>query len=266
MVEAAKLAEIQERPVVQGSQLLSEQRQEHIAIKSKREVQLSTILFKLPEKKLQEYEDFPFTAQLGFIHAIPEDTFDIATATVVDVCFLGIMPKTIFEAMRKYGHNIDSHKTSETYQEFQALVDKLIYAIVYCPVTIQKTIHILIAKHRLTLDELDQDHVIATPAHDNTNNLISEDTPPLTAAKTETETCPSIEESKRNVCHAIKCRILYAKGIIRRPMMLCSTGRNICSGCTIEAAKQKKAKQLEREVLLLNGKKSELAPLLDHRT
>ncbi len=110
MIEAAKLAELQERPVVRDSQLIYERRQEHIAIKSRHEVHLLTILYKLPKEKLLEYDDYPFMAQLGLIHAIPEDTFDVATATVIDVCFLGLFPKTIFEALRKYGHNIDSEK------------------------------------------------------------------------------------------------------------------------------------------------------------
>jgi hypothetical protein len=58
--------------------------------------------------------------------------------------------------MRTYRYAVDQDKASDEYNEFQKLVDKLISAVVYRPITIQKTIHILIAKQKNILDEMDQ--------------------------------------------------------------------------------------------------------------
>jgi hypothetical protein len=55
-------------------------------------------------------------AQLGLIYAIPEDLFDVASATIIDVTFLGFMPKTIFEAMRTYGYTVDRDKASDKFK------------------------------------------------------------------------------------------------------------------------------------------------------
>jgi hypothetical protein len=38
MIEAAKLAELQERPIVRETHLIHEQQQEHLAIKSRHDV------------------------------------------------------------------------------------------------------------------------------------------------------------------------------------------------------------------------------------
>jgi hypothetical protein len=43
---------------------------------------------------------------LGFIHAIPEEDFDISTATVLDVGFLGIFPKLLFQTLCNYCNEI----------------------------------------------------------------------------------------------------------------------------------------------------------------
>ncbi|MFN9978556.1 MAG: hypothetical protein ACK53Y_01515 [bacterium] len=61
-------------------------------------------------------------AQLGLIYAVPEHLFDVASATIIDVTFLGFLPKTIFEAMRTYGYTVDQDKASDKYNEFQKLV------------------------------------------------------------------------------------------------------------------------------------------------
>jgi hypothetical protein len=58
-------------------------------------------MHKLLVEKVDEYDNFPLMVQLGFIHAIPEDDFDIASATIMDISFLGLFPKEIFQAMHK---------------------------------------------------------------------------------------------------------------------------------------------------------------------
>ena len=263
MIEAAKLAELKERPIVRNSHLIHEQRQEHLAIKSRHDVQLATLLHILPAEKLEEYTNFPFMAQLGLIHAIPEDLFDVASATIIDVTFLGFMPKTIFEAMRTYGYTIDRDKASEEYNKFQKLVDKLISAVVYRPITIQKAIHILIARQKNILDEMDQNQNRDTSIDQINTSIVSMRN--HTSQNGVTSNSPENTESKKHACHSIKCRILYAKGIIRRPM-LCLKGRNMCSGCTIESSKQRKTNQLENEMLAVKTDNNTLASLLEYRT
>ncbi|MFN9978488.1 MAG: hypothetical protein ACK53Y_01170, partial [bacterium] len=56
----------------------------------------------MPPEKLEEYTTYPFMAQLGFIHAIPEEEFDISTATITDISFIGLFPKMVFQAMKNY--------------------------------------------------------------------------------------------------------------------------------------------------------------------
>jgi len=76
-------------------------------------------MHKLLVEKVDEYDNFPLMVQLGFIHAIPEDDFDIASATIMDISFLGLFPKEIFQAMRKYGYKYEKSNQSE---EIYALV------------------------------------------------------------------------------------------------------------------------------------------------
>jgi hypothetical protein len=38
---------------------------------------------------MDELHNFPLSAQLGFIHAIPEEVFSIDTAMITDIGFLG---------------------------------------------------------------------------------------------------------------------------------------------------------------------------------
>jgi len=65
--------------------------------------------------KLDEYNKCPLSAQLGFIHAIPEEEFDIATATIIDAGFLGFFSKKIFQMLRKYDREMDGSSLQATY-------------------------------------------------------------------------------------------------------------------------------------------------------
>jgi hypothetical protein len=64
--------------------------------------------------KLDEYSKCPLSAQLGFIHAIPEEEFDIATATIINAGFLGFFPKKIFQMLRKYDREMDASSLQAT--------------------------------------------------------------------------------------------------------------------------------------------------------
>ncbi len=74
--------------------------------------------------------------QLGFIHSIPENEFDISSATITDVGFLGLFPKPLLQILNQYTRNIekDNQAGSET-SEFKILIDKLITAFIYRPIT-----------------------------------------------------------------------------------------------------------------------------------
>jgi hypothetical protein len=65
-------------------------------------------------------------------------------------------------------------------------------------------------------------------------------------------------------CYGNKCRLLQAKGIILR-LMLCATGRNMCSGYLSKSTKLRRLDPLENEIMILKVDNSRLAPLLQFR-
>jgi hypothetical protein len=79
-----------------------ERRTTNQAIKSLFDIQLAVLLNKLPAGKLDEFIRFPLSSQLGFIHAIPEQALNTATATITDIGFIGLFPKIIFQALCRY--------------------------------------------------------------------------------------------------------------------------------------------------------------------
>ena len=105
MVNTAKEMELVERPVIRSSHMFYEKRNSNSVIKSSQNVQALVLLKKLPQLKL-EYNAFPLSIHLGFICAIPEEDFDISTATVLDVGFLGIFPKLLFQTLCNYCNEI----------------------------------------------------------------------------------------------------------------------------------------------------------------
>ncbi len=64
------------------------------------------LLHKISPSKLEEYDKYPLTSRLGFIHAIPEDEFDVALATITDEGLLGFSPKLIFQALQRHDTEI----------------------------------------------------------------------------------------------------------------------------------------------------------------
>jgi hypothetical protein len=106
MVAAAKDSELQERLVVRKNKMVYESRMNNNAIKNRHDVQLLILLGKLSQVKLEEFDNYPLTAQKGFIHAIPEEDFDMATIMIIDATFLGVFPKKIYQVLRKYQQEI----------------------------------------------------------------------------------------------------------------------------------------------------------------
>jgi len=204
---------------------------------------------------------YPLSSQLGFIHAIPEDDFDIASATITDVGFLGFFPKLIFLALRRCDTEIQRF-SAVNITEFKSLVDNLIAAFFYRPIAIQKVIHILLAKHKSMLTN--------TAINDNEENLRSDnDNPGLSTMNTSaTELTPGNLSSTinlKNTCYANICRLLRARGIIRH-QITCRNGHNFCSGCESELANHRKVLLLENEMLALSVNNDILAPLLEYRS
>jgi hypothetical protein len=157
MVAAIKETELMERPIVKSKHLIYEKRTNNVAIKTPHEVQMLVLLKRLPGTKMNEFHNFPLSAQLGFIHAIPEEAFSIDTATIVDVGPLGYFPKKVFQAMQQYERELKRFNSAND-TEFRKLMDDLIAAFLYRPITIQKVIHILIAWHKEVLVEMQRNN------------------------------------------------------------------------------------------------------------
>ena len=102
LLSAAKDAELMDRPIVRSSRLLYEKRSNNIAIRSRHEIQTLILLQKMHPSKIDDYDMYPYASQLGLIPAIAEHDFDIATATVIDLCFLGLFPKGMYQVLRRY--------------------------------------------------------------------------------------------------------------------------------------------------------------------
>jgi hypothetical protein len=81
----------------------------------------------------------------------------------------------------------------------------------------------------------------------------------------KTPVSPNQTLPNKRKCYASKCQLLKATGIIP-DTMFCTTGRNMCSGCTIEMHKQAKTAQLEREICLLSVDNHILQPVLSFRS
>jgi len=125
-----------ERLTVQKSKLLLEARQTYIAILSKNTLNLVALLERIPEEKINDYNKYPLSHRIGFIHSLMEKDFDMAFATIIDVGFLGLFPKPILYILNQYSKTLMEDNTNKS--EFLRLVEKLVTAFVYWPISIQK--------------------------------------------------------------------------------------------------------------------------------
>ena len=90
MQRTALELEKQERPILEKTRVILATRPTNKAILLKRALDYAILLKQLPSEKLIEYHTYPLCFQLGFIHSIPENEFDISSATITDVGFLGL--------------------------------------------------------------------------------------------------------------------------------------------------------------------------------
>jgi len=130
-------------------------------------------------------------------------------------------------------------------------------AFLYRPITIQKIIHIMLARVKDSLESFEKQLATANQSHADESSSVS-------TIVTHTTPLPKSLPPIKRKCYGTKCRILQIQGIIDGPM-LCTINRNLCSGCTNENQKHSRVARIEAELLATTANNSILAPLLLHR-
>jgi len=228
-----------QRYVVNNSQLILEARTNNKAILQENSITIAVLLNRLPAEKPQDYNNYPLSYKLGFIHSIPEEDFDMVTATITDVGFMGMFPKQLLHILAKCVNDIK--KSNQDNDEFISLIDNLVTAFIYRPIMMQKVIQILVTRRKNLLYPTEQEGSIQSTKHKNRELLRSIPMDQSTLSVIEdVQNTPHIRET----CHADKCRLLKAKGGLRRPTF-CSNKRNMCSGCINKSLRHRKVDQLE---------------------
>ena len=133
---------------------------------------------------------------------------------ITDVNFLGLFPKPILQTLHQYSRRVE--KCSNDKNEFMNLIDKLITAFIYRPITIQKVIQIMLTKRKAELEYEEHDNNVSTEDNENTGQESSASDRTLTILYTKTpeDNAPRLSRP----CYANKCRLLQAKGILRLPV------------------------------------------------
>jgi len=259
MERAAQQIELAERPICENSNVVNSKRTSNIAILSRHEVEVLTILKKLPADKLEEYDATPLAHRAGLIHSIPEDIFSIDTATIIDVSFLGLFPKRLLEVIRKYKGTLKQ----DLQQDFDHLTKGLLSAFIYRAIIIQNIIQYLLVAIKQQIESDCKKRQETSNANNDleTTSSIAPSLPPTSTTSTE----GIIAHTPQKLCHANKCRILLAKGILRSPIP-CAKNRNMCPGCIIETTRQRKTALAEAELLEATTEYNALAPMLDYIT
>lgn len=245
--------EKQEHPVFRNNQIVMEARTVNKAILRRSDIQYSIANQKLPEDKLLEFDQFPLSSRLGFLHALPEQEFDIGSAPITDVAYSGFFPKAILKELHHYARIIRTSNEDDT--EFTTLIESLTTAVIYKSIVVQKVIHILLADAKALLRLLEKErtakNINSAPSCASKSSITSQ------AASKYQSTLSSIPQ----LCCATKCRLLVAQGIRKNPMT-CTTNRTMCSGCLNENLRQRKLGRLENETLEDTTPNATLEPLL----
>ena len=262
MEDTTAAVERQERIVVQNSQIMLASRETNIAILHQQALTEAVLLNRLPDNKLQDYHRFPLASRLGILHCIPEESFDMANATIIDVGFMGLFPKALLQTLASYAQEV-KRKTPKSEHAFKRLTDNVISAFIYRPITMQQIIQIMLAKERKNLNIYSAGtNEQQNSAHNTSASCTTTNTSTSTPANHRTNTQSPINQTNRR-CHAIKCRLLRAKGILPRPM-LCASTKHMCSGCLSESTRHKKTAQIEMDILTNMAPNTTWAPLLEY--
>jgi len=221
----------------------------------------AVILGRLPGRKLREYEEYPLAHRIGFMHVISEDELDIGSATITDVGFLGLFPKKILECLKQYAEEVG--RANQDKEEYMKCVTNLITAFVYRPLAIQKVIQIMTTEKKKSILNAIPKNITTDPDADDATQYAPSINNTSTTANTHT--LSNYQNTLREVppiCYGNKCRILKAKGILRRPMF-CANRRNMCAGCIHEAGRHRKVQQIEHQILHNTASNDVWVPLLN---
>jgi hypothetical protein len=219
-----------ERTTVCKSKLFVEAKARNKASLSRNELNLAILLNRIPAEKLREYDKYPLTFRIGFIHSILEKEFDIASATITDIGFLGLFPKVLLQVLYRYANKIEKNNNNKN--EFVTLIKKLITAFIYRPITLQKIVQILISSKKSEIQNEQQNEQECanfgstyTEESDSMSTQNSNTSAKLSEKRSTPENA-SIPLTQRP-CYANKCRLLRAKGILRRPIFCAN--KKICA-------------------------------------
>jgi hypothetical protein len=252
--------ETMSRPVIINSQCKMETRSINKAILRPHALTMATLLHQLPVSLAQQYNKYPLAHRLGFIHCILEHQLDLALATITDVAFLGLFPKQLLQILHRYTYTIQSPSHKEQYQQ---LVYMLITSFVYRPIILQKVIHIMLAKQKTSVmtNSAAMDSDSTTPMRSRLQQQQTQSCTTPRPPDNQSHTTHRSANPPSRTCHATKCQLLHAKGIIRRPM-ICANNKNTCSGCSNEASQHRKTHLLEHDILTQSIPNERIAPVL----
>ena len=214
---------------------------------------------KLPPEKLQEYDAFPLAHRAGLIHSIAEEDLSIETATIIDVTFLGLFPKSLLEVLQKYKNGLKQ----DAQPEFDFLIRGLVSAVIYRAITIQHIFQYLLVAIKLQIETDCQKRQEALSTNDEKEPELCSSI--HSSSATSTPTAGSNDSTPRKLRYANKCQFLLAKGILRAPVP-CAKGRNICPGCILESARQRKTAMVENDIIQAKTSNLILAPMLNYIT
>lgn len=148
-------------------------------------------------------------------------------------------------------------------QDFDHLTKGLLSAFIYRAIIIQNIIQYLLVAIKQQIESDCKKRQETSNANNDleTTSSIAPSLPPTSTTSTE----GIIAHTPQKLCHANKCRILLAKGILRSPIP-CAKNRNMCPGCIIETTRQRKTALAEAELLEATTEYNALAPMLDYIT
>jgi hypothetical protein len=198
--------EKQERPILKNAKVILDTGPINKAILLKSALDYAILLHQVPAEKLIESKTYPLSFNLGFIHSLPEDDFDISSATITDVGYSGLFPKPLLQIMNRYAREIETSKQDAS--EFKILIDNLVTAFIYRPIIVQTVIQILVCRMKDGIAT--EVKKIADQSNESSN---AQSNCPASKNKDSNMT-PTTAPLIQRACYAYKCRILQAKGIL----------------------------------------------------
>jgi hypothetical protein len=211
--QVATILERTPRPILRDSKLVTESRSINQAILTQHSLKLAILLGKIPAEANEAFDTYPLAHRAGLLHLIPETEFNINFATIIDVSFLGLFPKAILQCLQQYAREVE--RSNHDKNAFLRLIENLVTAFVYHPIMIQKVIHILLSKAQTHLYKLHKERTTTNESNDDTDStrygsLITN----ITRRHTDNNMAPNDTIISSRPCHAHKCRLLKAKGIL----------------------------------------------------